>query len=124
MGFPAIPVHLIFDLIAALIAGLMTRAVWSWRLSDLPRNPVRPGNERYFAALSVGILIGSYALGTGNLWLSGVPGIGRSIEGALLGGILAIALYKAHRGITGSTALIFVPTFATLVAVGRIGWPW
>lgn len=99
----------------------MTWAVWLWRLSDLPRNPLRPGNERYFAALSVGILIGSYVLGTGNLWLSGVPAIGRSIEGALAGGILAVELYKARSGISGSTGLVFVPTFATLVAVGRIG---
>jgi phosphatidylglycerol---prolipoprotein diacylglyceryl transferase len=121
MGFASAHVHLIFDLLAALCAGLMTWAVWVWRLSDLPRNPLRPGNEAYFAALSAGILIGSYALGTGNLWLTGVPGVGRSIEGALAGGILAVEVYKSRHGIKGSTGLIFVPTFATLVAVGRIG---
>lgn len=121
MGFLGAHVHLTFDLLAALLAGLMTWAVWVWRLSDLPRNPVRPGNEAYFAALSAGLLIGSYALGSGNLWLSGVPAVGRSIMGALAGGILAVELYKAGHGITGSTGLIFVPTFAVLVIVGRIG---
>ena len=121
MGAFAIPVHLIFDLLAALSAGLMTWAVWAWRLSDLPRNPLQPGNEGYFAALTAGILIGSYALGTGNLWLSGIPALGRSIEGALAGGILAVEIYKARHGIRGSTGLLFVPTFSTLVVVGRIG---
>lgn len=67
MGFAGAHVHLIFDLLAAISAGLMTWAVWAWRLSDLPRNPLKPGNEGYFAGLSAGILIGSFALGTGNL---------------------------------------------------------
>lgn len=121
MGFAGAHVHLMFDVLAALLAGLVTWAVWRWRLSDLPRNPLTPGNEGYLAALSAGILVGSYALGTGNLWLSDVSAVGRSIEGALAGGIVAVELYKIRAGITGSTGLIFVPTFATLVVVGRIG---
>ena len=47
--------------------------------------------------------------------------IARSIVGALAGAIAAIELFKAVRGIRGSTGLIFVPAFATTVMVGRWG---
>lgn len=50
-----------------------------------------------------------------------MPAVGRSIIGALAGGILAVELYKTRHGIRGSTGLLFVPTFATLIVVGRIG---
>lgn len=121
MGLPAAPVHLVFDLLAATLAGLLTWGVILWRGPDLPRNPIGAGGEAYVSALAAGVVLGSYALGTANLWLSGVPMLGRSILGALAGGILAVEVYKAQRGQRGSTGLIFVPAFCTLVAVGRIG---
>lgn len=114
------PVHLAFDLLAVALAALLTVAVHLWRLRDLPRTPLRAG-EGYFLALGLGVMVGSFGLGTLNLWLSGVPAVGRSIIGALAGGIAAVEIYKARAGITGSTGLTFVPTFAVLVAVGRIG---
>ena len=52
---------------------------------------------------------------------AGEAGFGRSIVGALAGAILAVELFKAVRGIRGSTGLIFVPAFATSVMVGRWG---
>lgn len=114
------PIHLIFDLLAAAVAAALTLIVHHLWLRDLPRHPLRAG-DGYFLALGAGIALGSYGLGSLNLWLSGVPMAGRSVLGALAGGIVAVELYKARRGITGSTGLIFVPTFAALVAVGRIG---
>lgn len=114
------PIHLIFDLLAAAVAAVLTLIVHRLWLRDLPRHPLRAG-DGYFLALGAGIALGSYGLGSLNLWLSGVPVVGRSVLGALAGGIVAVELYKARRGISGSTGLIFVPTFAALVAVGRIG---
>ena len=114
------PVHLALDLLAVALAALLTVAVHVWRLRDLPRSPMRAG-EGYFLALGLGVMAGSFALGTLNLWLSGVPAVGRSIMGALAGGIVAVEIYKARARIIGSTGLTFVPTFAVLVAVGRIG---
>ena len=70
---------------------------------------------------SSGAVIGGFGAGTLNLWLSGEPGIGRSIVGALAGAISAIELFKAAKGIRGSTGIIFVPAFATSVMVGRWG---
>lgn len=121
MGLLTSHVHLTFDILAAVTALGLAAWVRRWRLSDRPETPLRPGNEAYLTALSAGVVLGSYALGTGNLRMSGLPGLGRSILGALAGGILAVELYKARAGIRGSTGLIFVPVFAALVAVGRIG---
>ncbi len=112
------PVHLAFDLLAAASALILTGVVWFWRLRG---QPVAARSEGYLSAVSLGVLLGSYALGSANLWLSGIPAIGRSILGALAGGVLAVEVYKARAGIKGSTGLIFVPTFCALVAVGRIG---
>ena len=69
----------------------------------------------------LGAIAGGYGAGTLNLWLSGEPGFGRSIVGALAGAIIAIELFKWRKGIRGSTGLIFVPAFATSVVIGRIG---
>jgi phosphatidylglycerol---prolipoprotein diacylglyceryl transferase len=110
--------HLAFDLLAALTAVLLTAAIWAWRLRD---RPLPQGEGNYLPVLSLGILLGSYLLGTANLWISGLPGVGRSILGALIGGIVAVEAYKLRAGIRGSTGLLFVPAFTALVIVGRIG---
>ena len=113
-------VHTIFDVLAALSALAMTLAVYRWRLASAAMK-IEQAGFYYAAALVSGAAIGGYGAGTLNLWLTDLPGIGRSIVGALAGAIVAIELYKRLRGITGSTGLIFVPAFATSVAVGRWG---
>jgi phosphatidylglycerol---prolipoprotein diacylglyceryl transferase len=116
----AIPVHLIFDLLAVVAAVGMTGDMVRRGLIVAP-GPATNLNRRYFAALGLGVVLGSFVLGTANLWLSGEPGVGRSIIGALAGGIAMVEFYKHRNGISGSTGLLFVPAFATLVVVGRIG---
>lgn len=111
-------IHTVFDVLAAATSFLAMTLVWRWRLSDRPAALTSPG---YPVALVIGAVIGAYAFGTANLWLMGAPAIGRSILGALAGAILAIELYKARRGIRGSTGLMFVPGFAAAIAIGRIG---
>ncbi len=126
-----LPVHLVFDLLAVTVAAGIT---WLWLRLRSPADtapkalgaplaarlgPV--GREGYMATLSLGILLGSYLLGTANLWLSDLPGLGRSILGALTGGIIAVEAYKSAHGIRGSTGGVFVPTFCALVIIGRIG---
>jgi prolipoprotein diacylglyceryltransferase len=75
----------------------------------------------YYAALIVGALVGAYGLGTLNLWLSGQPGIGRSIEGALFGAIVGVEAYKLVAGVRVRTGAIFALPLAVGIAVGRIG---
>jgi phosphatidylglycerol---prolipoprotein diacylglyceryl transferase len=117
---PMVPLHLIFDLLAVIAAAAITGKVLQRGLITAP-GPGTNLDTRYFAALGLGVVLGSFALGTANLWLSGVPMAGRSIIGALTGGIVAVEIYKYRNGITRSTGLLFVPAFSTLIVVGRIG---
>jgi phosphatidylglycerol---prolipoprotein diacylglyceryl transferase len=113
-------IHAVFDLLAAGSAFAMTFLCYRWRLAEAGRRLDTLGLP-YAFALIAGALIGGYGFGTLNLWLSGLPGIGRSILGSLFGAITAVELYKAARGLKGSTGLLFVPAFATSAMIGRIG---
>ncbi len=114
------PVHLLFDIVSAALSFLMTAFVYRWRLRDQALVVERLGRG-YVLALVGGAVLGGYGIGTANLLLTGSPGVGRSIIGALAGAIAAVELFKARRGVGGSTGLVFVPAFCTGVAVGRIG---
>jgi phosphatidylglycerol---prolipoprotein diacylglyceryl transferase len=112
-------IHAAFDVLAWLAAGMA--ALWitrSRRVAFPVPEPLRPS---YLAALLIGAGLGAYALGSANLWLSGQPGLARSIEGAIVGAIVAIEIYKRRAGIAGRTGARFALPFAIGVAVGRIG---
>lgn len=98
----------------------VTVAVYRWRLRGAAEKIEAAGAD-YALALVAGAVIGGYGAGTLNLWLSGLPGMGRSILGALAGAIAAVEIFKWMRGVRGSTGLIFVPAFATSMAIGRWG---
>ena len=112
-------VHSIFDALAFLVA----LAVYRWVPVSAPGLPAQPWqvHSLYIAAASLGATAGAYLAGTANLWLSGVGGVGRSIEGALAGAIVAIEWLKWRAGVSGSTGLRFVAPLAAAIAVGRIG---
>jgi prolipoprotein diacylglyceryltransferase len=111
--------HSIFDLLALLTALAMFRLV-PVAAPDVPGQPWQI-HSMYIAIASLGATVGAYAAGTANLWLTGVVGVGRSIEGALAGAIVAIELLKWRAGISGSTGLRFVAPLAAAIVVGRIG---
>ena len=111
-------IHGAFDVLAWLAAGLA--AFWLARVEKIAFAPVTTSLP-YLAAILFGAGLGAYAFGTANMWLSGVPGIGRSIEGAVAGGILAVELYKRAAGIRTRTGARFALPFCVGVAVGRIG---
>ena len=113
-------IHTLFDMLSAGAALGMTVFVYNWRLKDAGKK-IDSAGPFYAVALVAGAAIGGFGAGTLNLWLSVEPGIGRSIVGALAGAIVAVELFKKLRGIKGSTGIIFVPAFATSVAVGRWG---
>jgi prolipoprotein diacylglyceryltransferase len=75
----------------------------------------------YLLALWLGAVAGAYGLGDLNLALAGVSGSGRSILGALLGGIIVAEIYKAASGVRGSTGTAFVLPLSIAIAVGRLG---
>jgi len=113
-------IHAAFDFLAAVASLSLTIVIYRWRLSDEPAK-LHVTRTGYAIALVGGAVFGGFSTGTFNLWLTDIPGIGRSIVGALFGAILFIEIYKRSRGITGSTGLIFVPAFTVSVIVGRWG---
>ena len=115
--------HAIFD-----IAAWVAAAAAGWWLQRIlraqpgaPSFPAQSFELPYLAALLFGAGIGAYLFGTLNLWLSGMPGIARSVEGALAGGIFAIEFYKWRAGITTRTGARFALPLAVGIAVGRLG---
>jgi phosphatidylglycerol---prolipoprotein diacylglyceryl transferase len=112
-------VHSLFDALA-LVAAL---AVFRWMPIAASAVPAQPWQSHplYLTAASLGATAGAYLIGSANLWLTGIDGLARSIEGALAGGIVAIEALKASGGIRGSTGLRFVAPLATAIAVGRVG---
>src|SRR5262249_59308798 len=90
-----------FDVLAWLAAGLS--ALWLTRVEKITF-PAVTTDLPYLAAIIFGAGLGAYVFGTANLWLSGLPGIARSIEGAVAGGIIAVELYQRAAGIHTRTA--------------------
>jgi len=111
-------IHGGFDVLAWLAAG--AAAWWLARIEKVAF-PAVTTDLPYLAALLLGAGTGAYIFGTANLWLSGMPGIGRSIEGAVAGGIVAIELYKRAAGIRMRTGARFALPLAVGIAIGRIG---
>jgi len=112
-------IHSVFDVLAWLVAACA--AFWiKPRLPDAA--PLAPALRRdYWTALVVGAALGAYGFGSLNLWISGQPGVARSIEGAIAGAVLAVELYKRHAGVATRTGARFALPLALGVAVGRIG---
>ena len=113
--------HVVFDIIAWLSALVLAWLMYRWRF----RSSLEVLTERigagYFLSLSIGGLAGAFVFGTLNGWVSGEPGIGRSIIGGLVGAIGLIEIYKFRRGIRGSTGAVFAVPFAFAIAIGRMG---
>ncbi len=112
-------VHSLFDVLALLAALAVFRLVPA-AAPGVPSEPWRV-HRLYIAAASLGATSGAYLVGSANLWLTGIDGLGRSIEGALAGAILAIEALKWRTGVEGSTGLRFVAPLAAAIAVGRLG---
>jgi phosphatidylglycerol---prolipoprotein diacylglyceryl transferase len=110
--------HTAFDVLAWLAAGLA--GLWLTRVERIVF-PAASTDRRYIAAVLFGAGVGAYVFGTGNMWLSGVAGLGRSVEGAVAGGIVAVELYKHFAGIRTRTGARFALPFCVGVAIGRIG---
>jgi len=112
-------IHSIFDAFALVAAVVLYRLV-PVRARGLPAEPWRV-HPLYIAAGSLGATVGAYLAGSANLWLTGIGGVARSIEGALAGAVIAIEVLKWRAGIEGSTGLRLVAPLAAAISIGRIG---
>lgn len=111
-------IHTLFDGLAWL-SGLLLFLVLR-RRPGLATLPLRQ-HPFYPACITLGGAAGAMVLGTSNLWLSDQPGVGKSILGALAGGIIAVEVYKKINGIHGSTGTVLAPSLALGIAIGRLG---
>ncbi len=113
--------HVTFDILAWLVALATAWGVWRWRLADAMNQLTGKIGKGYFMALAAGGIVGAWLFGSLNLYLSGQPGLGRSILGGLVGAIIGVELYKYRVNIRGSTGLIFAMPLAVAISIGRIG---
>ncbi|MFI4936085.1 MAG: prolipoprotein diacylglyceryl transferase family protein [Caulobacterales bacterium] len=113
--------HLVFDLAAWSGGAAVGFGLYRWRLKDRVRDLAAVTGPGYFVSLAAGAVAGAWAAGSLNTLQGPAPELSHSIAGALVGAIVAVELYKALRGIRGSTGTIFVGSFATGVIIGRWG---
>ncbi len=113
--------HLIFDALA-WSAGLgLGMLLYRWRLKPLAERIARQTTPSYFLALACGAVPGAWLAGSFNTLNQTVPTLSHSVVGALAGAIVAVEIYKAAKGMKGSTGGLYVGPFALGVAIGRWG---
>ena len=113
--------HTVFDLAAWASGAAVGYALYHWRLKDRMAQIASATGPGYLASLAIGAALGAWLSGSLNTLRQPSPTLSHSIAGALVGAILAVEVYKAVRGVRGSTGGIFVGSFATGVVVGRWG---
>ncbi|RAK63661.1 prolipoprotein diacylglyceryl transferase family protein [Phenylobacterium kunshanense] len=113
--------HTLFDL-AAWGAGLSLSALlYRWRLKALTADVAGKVGGGYFGALVAGAIPGAWMAGSLNSLQDATPALSHSVVGALVGAIVGVEIYKALRGVHGSTGGVFVGPFALGVVIGRWG---
>jgi hypothetical protein len=113
--------HTPFDLLAWSAGLTMSVVIYRWRLRAVARAVAARVGGGYFVALVAGAAAGAWAAGSLNSLRQTVPSLSHSVAGALVGAIVAVEIYKAARGIKGSTGVLFVGSFSFGVAIGRLG---
>ncbi len=112
--------HICFDLLAAIVFLVTVYLSWIYRFPQEMTALADRTSGRYFAAIGMGAVIGSYFLGTLNSFLEGSLTPSRSVLGGLAGAIVAVEAWKRVRGLRASTGYIYALPLALMVAVGRI----
>ncbi len=113
--------HLAFDLLAwggGLALGMV---LYRWRLRPAAERVASRVGGGYFLALALGAAPGAWLAGSLNSLREHAPALSHSIAGALVGAIVGVEIYKAIRGVKGSTGGLFVGSFSLGVVIGRLG---
>lgn len=112
-------IHGIFDALAWLSAAAIAYGLSRTARIDFPVQQSQ--RSSYYAAFISGAALGAYLFGTLNMMACAVPGVGRSIEGAIFGAVVGVEIYKYFAGLRARTGARFAAPLAIGVAVGRIG---
>ena len=114
-------IHLIFDLLAYAVGTLLVLKVFKSKTQLIENENVR---YAYYTIVIVGAFFGAFIVGSINTYLSIESDsliIGKSILGAIIGGIVAVEAFKKIMKIKGSTGAYFVPSLVIGITIGRIG---
>ena len=114
-------IHLLFDLLAYAIGTVLL-----WKVFKPSRPTIEDENLRYayYTVVIVGAFFGAFIVGSLNTLISLDSSniiIGKSILGAIVGGVIGVESFKKIKNIKGSTGAYFVPSLAVGIAIGRIG---
>lgn len=115
-------IHLILDLLSYGVGAFLTLKVFKKKNQFIECENVR---YAYYTTIIVGVFLGALLIGSLNTYLS-LPSsdafiLGKSILGAIVGGIIATEIFKKIMQIEGSTGSYFVPSLAIGIAIGRVG---
>jgi len=113
--------HTAFDLGAWTSGLVLGAALYRWRLKAAVEQVATKVEGVYFLALALGAAIGAWVAGSVNTMNGARPALSHSVVGALVGAIVAVEIYKAIKGVRGSTGGVFVGSFVLGVIIGRFG---
>jgi phosphatidylglycerol:prolipoprotein diacylglycerol transferase len=113
--------HTVFDLTAWASGLALGAALYRWRLREATQALAAKVDGGYFIALVSGAVIAAWLSGSLNTLRGAAPTLSHSVAGALVGAIVGVEIYKALRGIKGSTGGVFVGSFTLGVVIGRFG---
>jgi phosphatidylglycerol---prolipoprotein diacylglyceryl transferase len=113
--------HSLFEALGWGVGAILGVTVGRWRLREAAGQLAARTGPGYFVVLGLGAAAGAWLAGSLNTLNAGSPALSHSILGALVGAIAAVEVYKAARGLRGSTGGVFVAAFAVGVVVGRWG---
>ncbi len=113
--------HGVFEATAWCAGMALGVAVSRWRLRSATARLAASTGPGYFIALALGAAPGAWLAGSLNTLNGARPALSHSIIGALAGAIAGVEIYKALRGIKGSTGGVFVAAFAVGAMIGRWG---
>ncbi|MDR3508162.1 MAG: prolipoprotein diacylglyceryl transferase [Caulobacteraceae bacterium] len=113
--------HAPFDLLAWASGLGLSVVLYRWRLKAAAEQIARKVDGVYFLALALGAIPGAWLAGSLNTLRGPAPALSHSVAGALVGAIVGVEIYKALRGVKGSTGTLFVGSFALGVVIGRFG---
>jgi hypothetical protein len=113
--------HTVFDLAAWAAGAALGAALYRWRLKAAVERVATQVQGGYFLSLALGAAIGAWLAGSLNTLVGSQPTLSHSVVGALVGAIAAVEMYKAVKGVRGSTGGVFVGSFTLGVVIGRFG---
>ena len=113
--------HVVFDALAWLSGAALARGLYGWRLRAAAAEAAAKVDLGYFISLGLGAVTGGFLAGSLVSLVGPAHTLSHSIAGVIAGAVAGVEVYKAARGIRGSTGGVFTGPLALGIAIGRWG---